>query len=56
MAFICDDFFADPDASVEIKPKLWQGGGLIDVSNPGQTQALPWSARSDQDGFRCLRD
>ena len=31
MSFFYDDFFADPDASVEIKPKLWQHGELVEV-------------------------
>jgi hypothetical protein len=31
MSFLFDDFFADPDASVEIHPKLWQGGELVEV-------------------------
>jgi hypothetical protein len=31
MSFLFDDFFADPDASVEIKPKLWQNGELVEV-------------------------
>jgi hypothetical protein len=31
MSFLFDDFFADPDASVEIKPQLWQNGDLVEV-------------------------
>lgn len=31
MTFLFDDFFADPDASVEIRPRLWQNGQLIEV-------------------------
>ncbi len=31
MTFLYDDFFADPDASVTITPKLWQGGELVEV-------------------------
>lgn len=31
MTFLYDDFFADPDASITINPKLWQGGELVEV-------------------------
>jgi hypothetical protein len=31
MSFLFDDFFADPDASVEIRPQLWQNGDLVEV-------------------------